>query len=219
MRTPRLTLVALAAALLAALSVPSPADAGTITYRISNGSELAVDFTQSGAEIWAAAEQRFSTTSYSEGDFRLFDDGLATMNLFAYDPDGNPVEGNFTTRATNVSIFVDEFRECEPDEEADDCQDPPFSGSRGVVLITFGPGRFDPQIATLLGIRPNTLGGDMDIFLDGIDGGPNSPRRSGFSSSGYAYLNIFTEEVPEPGLLAMGAIGVVAAAARRRRRR
>jgi hypothetical protein len=218
MRTLRLTLVALGAALLAALSVPSPAHAGTITWRISNGSELAVDFTQSGAEIWAAAQQLFNNATYSEGSFQLFLDGLATMNLSVYDPDGNPVEGNFTARATNVSIFVDEFRECEPDEEADDCQDPPFSGSRGVVLITFGPGRFDPQIATLLGIRPNTLGGDMDIFLDGIDGGPNSPRRSGFSSSGYAYLNIFTEEVPEPGLLALGLVAAVMTAARRRPR-
>jgi hypothetical protein len=114
---------------------------------------------------------------------------------------------------------VTELRECDDEEEADDCEDPDFPGSKADFWLDLGAGLFDSRTAKTLGIRPETLGGAMFLGLEGIDGGPASVRRRGADYRGFTYLDIFTEAapVPEPGLLFLGAVAAGGWMARRRR--
>jgi hypothetical protein len=214
-----LRLVVVAASLLL---FPMTSAAGVITFEISDGGELAVEFGKSLAQISAdaqgdVAQGTFDLQSPFIGCCYDYGAGTLTMALRVFNPNGSDVDGTFTAVVQPFTIDVTELRECEEEEEADDCEDPDFPGSTARDFwITLGPGMFDPQSAKILGIRPNTLGGEMLLGLEGIDGGPASQSRTGFDYRGFTELTIVTEEaVPEPSLLLMLAAGGAAISGRR----
>jgi hypothetical protein len=213
-----LRLVVVAASLLL---FPMIGAAGVISFEI--GGDLGIEFGKTPALISSDAEGDFA-----QGSFELqspfigccydYGPGTLTMELRVFNPNGPDVDGTFTAVVLPFTIDVTELRECEEEEEADDCEDPDFPGSTSDVFIDLGPGLFDPQIAKLLGISEQTLGGGFFLGLEGIDGGPGSVRRTGADYRGFTNLEIITQEVPEPGLAILLVTGGVWMARRRRSR-
>src|SRR5688572_249720 len=141
------------------LLFPMVSAAGVISFEISDGGELAVDFGKVPVQISADAEADIGQGSFDllSGDFTgdagstrySYGPGLLTMQLTVFNPNGPDVDGTFTATVLGFSIDVTELRECEEEEEADDCEDPDFPGSTSDVFIDLGSGFFDPQIAKL----------------------------------------------------------------------
>jgi hypothetical protein len=229
----RSVVVAVVVSSLSAMLGAPRADAEVFTFVISDRGELPLDFGLLSVHLSAQIESgpgdgSFDLVSGSLTDFDsdpgftsyTYAPGLLTMQLHMFNPgDGPDVDGVFTAPVLGFSIDVTELRECEEDEEADDCEDPDFPGSTSDVLIPLGPGTFDRNIARVLGIREKAFFTDLRfIGLEGIDGGPDSQERRGFEHGGNTVLTIDTFDVPEPGLLALGLAAAAMRATRRQRR-
>jgi hypothetical protein len=209
-----------------ALLLPSAASAATITFTISRFGELAVSFGLLPFEMQSDARgddldgtitlQSGPASVFSGGGFTdyAFGPGLLTMTLSGFTENGTFVEGEFRARVLPFSFFVEE---CD-DEDEESC-DPEFpGGSADDIAIFLGEGRFDPQLAKLLGVRGRTTGGFMELrHLEEIDGGPDDDSRSGFDSRGFTELEIDAVEVPEPALALLALAAGGGWAARRRR--
>ena len=220
-----LRLVAVVASLLL---IPAISSAGVISYEISDGGELQVAFGQLPVQISANAEgdtgqgsfefQSGPLTSFSTGggfSSYSYGAGLLTMQLTIFNPSGPDVFGTFTAATLPFSIDVIEPEECEAEEE--ECEEE-FAQAFD-FFISLGPGLFDPELAKVLGIRSETLGGGMPLGLEDILGDAGDQRRFGFEHGGGVVLDIVTEEVPEPGLAILLLTGATWMAHRRRARK
>jgi hypothetical protein len=217
MRTLRLTLLSLALAGITA----SSASADIISFRVTDGGELAADFGlvpfQVAGDVESDAFFVFGTATLVSGpggpdgdaddDFTTYSYGAGTITLAlsGVDDNGDPVDGTFV--APTLPFF---FTVCEG------CDTLFGDGLANDFAIELGPGEFSPGLAALFGVGAHTLGGFIDFGLEAIGGGPDSVARGGFDHRGYAQLDI-DATVPEPASLLL-MLGAAAGVIARRRR-
>lgn len=140
-------------------------------------------------------------------------DALGTFLLTAhwFDQFGNFVEGHY--EAPLWSLLVD--IRCEKELSQDDCG--PFA-SFGDAVASFGPGRFDPALANILGLAMDGDAFEFRIALDEITGSPFSARRRvGGSAGGSEDLDI-PVTIPEPSVVSLLLLSTLAGLPLRRRR-
>jgi hypothetical protein len=115
-------------------------------------------------------------------------------------PDGSTHSGKFTAPVPDVSFVIEEQAFMFGPEI---CCDREF---------LFGPGLFDHEFASLLGVDPISLGGSSLFVVDGIN--PVLDYRQG--AYNFGSLQVTANTVPAPGLPAMLSVGVAGLLWRRR---
>lgn len=212
-------LLSIAALAVAVLLTPARTDADLI-FTISGG-EVSGDWGPAGFQI--SDDLNFGFDQIGSADFASgqllaksideingvtgysFGPGTLNLTLSWWDDEGNPVDGTFVGATEGFSFEV-----CEG------C-DTLFGGGTADISIQLGKGLFDGPIANALGIHRKTLGGEIFLALEDIDGDAFSDFRSGFDYRGFADLRVGTVEVPEPGLLMLGLVAGAAWFTKRRR--
>ena len=155
-----------------------------------------------------------TTYEMTSGDFLVQEiltdaGGDAIQSTYFYEPGELVIDFELRSLATaevthgffrapvNMTVVVDERRQFGADIDS---------------LFTLGPGVFDADIARVLGVRRQTVGGFVrDDFID-VTGDSESDNRIALDAA------FFTIEVPEPGTAALGVLSLAALWLRRRRR-
>jgi hypothetical protein len=131
----------------------------------------------------------------------VYQDGILDVEVTWTKPDGSPGAGGFTAPLTDIVTTV---------HECVCAGDGPLTGD----FFGLGPGRFTPELANLLGVRQETLGGSMMFFLEVISGDITSPVREGNFNVNAFDIRVY--EAPEPTLAVLVMGGALAAMKRRR---
>ena len=150
----------------------------------------------SGPLVSVTALDGGETTQY------VYEDGVLDVEVTWTNQDGSPGAGGFTAPLTDIVANV---REC-------------FCGGDGPLTVNdyfgLGPGRFTPELAKLLGVRQDTLDGEMGFLLELISGDITSPVRDGNFNVNSLLIRAY--EAPEPALAILVLGGGIAALKRRR---
>jgi hypothetical protein len=216
--------VILSAVVCVLLSTAANTSASEITFRISDGGELAASFGLAPFTVSSPAERAgLDDTSFDSVDLvsgpllsrqidparertiYTYGPGTLTIDASWYARDGTSMSGSFAGVIEGFQLFV-----CEG------CDSLFGGGLADDLFILLGQGAFDSALAHQLGVARQTSGGHFSIGLEDIDGGPASPLRTGFSHSGYADLSI-PVSVPEPTTLSLLGVALAVMAVRRRR--
>jgi hypothetical protein len=132
-------------------------------------------------------------------------DGQFTLNASWTTPDGTILSGSFAAPLLGLTINT----------RGEDDDTEPYA--RGEFTALLGPGLFDPLLASVLGVLPQTLGGSLSGDLDLITGDPSSAQRLA-GAPGPWDARIEATAVPEPGVLALSLLSVAALGVRHRLR-
>lgn len=125
--------------------------------------------------------------------------GTFTLTAHWIDKFGNPAQGQYVAPVLSLHIDV----RCEQELSTVNCGD---SGgghhSLGDMIVFFGPGEFDANLARVLHVHRKGGAFDFDLPLDGIEGNPTDDFRPAGSNFGMKDIVIPTA-VPEPSILSL----------------
>ena len=175
-------------------------DSPTAAYDFLDLFESAVIEVRSGPllnmTIWPGDE--FPSTLYE------YDGGTVSLEA-TWLVNGSSRFGNFVAPIPNFTLLV-----------RDEGIGVDFCG--GVCVhtqdfLTIGPGLFDADLASYLGVSRYSLPGDMNWYLEIIYGSPGDALRTGNFNASRLSIPL---QAPEPGLAMLALLGVAGAALRRR---
>jgi hypothetical protein len=208
---------------LIAASRPAAADEISFDYGFWGYTVMGDTGFQADHVLWSAAtdgltgggtirnvelvSRTFGTAEYPNSYFE-FGSGTFSAELSYTAPDGTVTEGTFVAPITGLSFVLHEeilFR------GGNGYGDP---GVHAVTSLTLERGFFSSALAKALHIHRKTLGGDIDLYIEGVGDPISDSVRAGVSS---ADIDIeVTRRVPEPSVtLLIGVALILRPAARR----